>query len=135
MLAYEENYRRLKEVAPDVAMLPSNFDWFLPQLAVGADGLLSGLASLTPAWLADLWVAADRCDLRGMRTASDRLHPIVRAIYGPSPIIAMHTRIKVGLNALGTLYWAQPKLTSVVVGGSEERRVGTGSARTCRVRW
>ena len=46
--AYEDNYRRLKAEAPRVAMLPSNFDWFLAQCAVGADGILSGLASLAP---------------------------------------------------------------------------------------
>src|SRR3546814_16226125 len=123
MLAYEENYRRLKEVAPDVAMLPSNFDWFLPQLAVGADGLLSGLASLTPAWLADLWVAADRFDLRGMRTASDRPHPIVRALYGPSPIIDMHTRIKVGHHAHAIFDCAHPRLPLVPVGRAIENLV------------
>src|SRR3546814_4338600 len=97
-------------------MLPSNVDGCLPQRAVGAEGLLSGLASLNAAWLADLWVAADRCDLRGMRTASDRLHPIVRAIYGPSAVIDMHTRIKVGLNALGIIDCAQPRLPLVAVG-------------------
>lgn len=123
MLAYEENYRRLKKVAPDVAMLPSNFDWFLPQLAVGADGLLSGLASLTPAWLADLWGAADRCDLRAMREASDRLYPIVRAIYGPSPIIDMHTRIKVGLQEMGIIGCAKPRLPLVPVIQEIERMV------------
>jgi hypothetical protein len=48
MMAYEENSSALREKAPDVATLPANFDWFLPQLAVGDDGLLSGIASLTP---------------------------------------------------------------------------------------
>ena len=38
-------------------MLPSNFDWFLPQLAVGADGVLSGLASLLPDLFIELWQA------------------------------------------------------------------------------
>ena len=109
MLAYEENYRALKSAAPDVAVLPSNFDWFLPQLAVGADGLLSGLASLTPGLLSDLWKAADAADLTAMRSASDRLYPIVRAIYGAAPIIDMHSRIKVGLVALGIFENASPR--------------------------
>jgi 4-hydroxy-tetrahydrodipicolinate synthase len=109
MLAYEENYRALKANAPDVAFLPSNFDWFLPQLAVGADGVLSGLASLTPNLLSDLWNAAVSRDLSEMRTASDRLYPIVRAIYGVSPMIDMHTRIKVGLKKLGIIENAAPR--------------------------
>ena len=115
MLAYEENFRALRRAAPDVAMLPSNFDWFLPQLAVGADGLLSGLASLTPVLLAELWQAAEALDLAAMRAASDRLHPVVRAIYGPAPIIDMHSRIKVGLQALGIIDNAAPRLPLVPV--------------------
>ena len=110
MLAYEENFRALKAKAPNVAVLPSNFDWFMPQLAVGADGLLSGLASLTPDWLSDLWKAAEAMDLSAMRAANDRLHPVVRAVYGMAPIIDMHTRIKVGLKALGIIEHAAPRL-------------------------
>ena len=123
MLAYEENYRALRAASCEVAFLPSNYDWFLPQLAVGADGLLSGLASLTPEWLSDLWTAADAMDLKAMRSASDRLHPIVRAIYGPAPIIDMHTRIKVGLKALGIIEHAAPRLPLVGVKSNIEMAI------------
>jgi 4-hydroxy-tetrahydrodipicolinate synthase len=110
MLAYEQNFRAVRKVAPDVAFLPSNFDWFMPQLAIGGDGLLSGLGSLAPQWLFDLWQAAQAMDLAAMRAANDRLHPLVRAIYGAAPIIDMHTRIKVGLKALGIIEHATPRL-------------------------
>lgn len=120
MLAYEENLRMLRRAAPDVAMLPSNFDWFMPQLAVGADGLLSGLASLTPQLLSDLWQASERMDLAAMRAVSDRLHPIVRAIYGPAPIIDMHTRMKVGLKAMGIIDNAVPRLPLLPVASAIE---------------
>jgi len=109
MRAYEENVRAIKAVAPHVAVLPSNYNWFLAQLAVGGDGILSGLASLTPAWLADLWRAAEAQDLAAMRRASDRLHPVVRAIYAAKPVIDMHTRIKVGLVELGIIRDATPR--------------------------
>lgn len=125
ILAYEENYRALKAFAPDVAMLPSNFHWFLAQLAVGADGLLSGLASLAPAWLSDLWLAAEAGDLAGMRTASDRLYPVVRAIYGSPPIIDMHSRIKVGLQSLGVIDCANPRLPLMPVALEMAERVAT----------
>jgi 4-hydroxy-tetrahydrodipicolinate synthase len=123
MLAYEENYRALRVHAPRVAMLPSNYDWFLPQLAVGGDGLLSGLASLTPDWLADLWRAAEVEDLAAMRRASDRLYPVVRAIYGAPPIIDMHTRIKVGLKALGIIRNAAPRPPLLPVGPELEASI------------
>jgi len=107
---YEDNLRALRAEAPGVALLASNFDWFMAQLAVGGDGLLSGLASLAPRQLADLWAAAEAEDLAAMRRENDRLFPLVRAIYGPSPIIDMHTRIKVGLQALGVIANARPRL-------------------------
>jgi 4-hydroxy-tetrahydrodipicolinate synthase len=110
MTAYEDNWRRVKAVRPDMAFLPSNFNWFLPQLAVGGDGILSGLASLTPHWLVDLWRASEAKDLDAMRAASDRLYPIVRSIYGAAPLIDMHTRIKVGLKKLGIIADATPRL-------------------------
>jgi 4-hydroxy-tetrahydrodipicolinate synthase len=109
MLAYEDNWRKIKAVRPDLVILPSNFHWFLAQLAVGGDGILSGLANLTPHWLIDLWRAAEARDLGAMRTASDRLYPIVRTIYGAPPLIDMHTRIKVGLKKLGLIANATPR--------------------------
>ena len=109
MLAYEENWRKVKAARAEVAILPSNFNWFLAQLAVGGDGILSGLASLTPHWLIDLWRASEARDLDAMRAASDRLYPIVRSIYGAYPLIEMHTRIKVGLKKLGVIAHAAPR--------------------------
>ena len=109
MTAYEDNWRRVKEAAPDVSILPSNFDWFLAQVAVGADGILSGLASLAPHFLIDLWRAAEARDLAAMRSASDRLYPIVRNIYGAPPIMDCHMRIKVGLKRLGIIDCALPR--------------------------
>lgn len=110
MTAYEDNWRAVKAARPDLVFLPSNFNWFLPQVSVGADGILSGLASLTPHWLVDLWHAAEKNDLVAMRAASDRLYPVVRSIYAAPPLIDMHTRIKVGLKKLGVIADATPRL-------------------------
>lgn len=109
MLAYDENRRAVKQANPAVAILPSNFHWFLPQLAVGGDGLLSGLVSLAPHLFIELWQASVADDLKAMRAINDRLYPIVRAIYGPAPIIDMHTRMKAGLQALGVIGNADPR--------------------------
>ncbi|MBN9673926.1 dihydrodipicolinate synthase family protein [Roseibium aggregatum] len=110
MLAYDENRRALKDAAPDVALLPSNFHWFFSQVALGGDGILSGLASLVPGLLADLWKASEAMDLAAMRAANDRLYPVVRAIYGPAPVIDMHTRMKDGLEMMGIIKNAAPRL-------------------------
>ncbi|MEI4472887.1 dihydrodipicolinate synthase family protein [Frigidibacter sp. MR17.24] len=110
LLAYDENRRAVKAAAPDTAILPSNFHWFFAQVALGGDGILSGLASLVPGLLADLWQASEAMDLAAMRAANDRLYPVVRAIYGPAPVIDMHTRMKDGLVAMGVIRNATPRL-------------------------
>jgi len=109
MHAYEANVRALRQAAPHVQVLSSNYNWFLAQLAVGGNGILSGLASLAPHWLAALWQASEAGDLAAMREANDRLYPVVCAIYGPRPVIDMHTRIKSGLVTLGVIGNAQPR--------------------------
>ena len=109
MTAYEDNWRRVKAVAPEVSILPSNFDWFLAQCAVGADGILSGLASLTPHFLIDLWRATEASDLTAMRAAGDRLYVIVRTLYAAPPRMDMHTRIKAALKHLGVIDCALPR--------------------------
>jgi len=109
MLAYDENRRAVKKADPKVAVLPSNYNWFLPQLAVGGDGILSGLVSLAPHLFIELWQASLADDLKAMRAVNERLYPIVKAIYGPAPIVDMHTRMKVGLKELGLIRNADPR--------------------------
>lgn len=109
MLAYDENRRAVKQADPEVAFLPSNYNWFLPQLAVGGDGILSGLVSLVPHLFVELWQASVADDLKSMRAVNERLYPIVKSIYGPAPIIDMHTRMKVGLKTLGLIHNADPR--------------------------
>lgn len=107
--AYEDNWRALKAVRPDLMILPSNYGWFLPQLAVGGDGILSGLASLLPRELVAIWRASEAGDLAAMRAASDVLYPIVRGIYGAPPLMDMHTRIKAALADWGVISYGHPR--------------------------
>lgn len=134
IFAYDENRRAVKKAKPDVAVLPSNYNWFLPQLAIGGDGILSGLVSLAPHLFIELWQASLACDLKAMRAVNDRLYPIVQAIYGPAPIIDMHTRMKVGLKALGLIRNADPRppLLPVVPELSDSIAATVGAARHAR---
>ena len=109
IIVYEENWRKIKEAAPNVAVLASNFDWFLAQCSIGTDGILSGLASLAPDILIDLWCATEKSDLDAMRSISDRLYHLVRSIYGTRPRMDMHTRIKEALVAIGVIDCARPR--------------------------
>jgi 4-hydroxy-tetrahydrodipicolinate synthase len=106
---YEDNLRRLRAEAPHVAILPSNYHWLFSQVAIGADGILSGMASFVPHLLCELWAASQADDLKAMRAVNDRLYPIVRTIYGAPPLIDMHTRMKVGLEHMGIIANARPR--------------------------
>ncbi|WP_296578187.1 dihydrodipicolinate synthase family protein [Xanthobacter sp.] len=121
---YEDNLRRIKAVAPDCYMLPSNYHWLVAQVAIGADGILSGMASLIPDLLSDLWSAAEAGDLHTLRALNDQLYPIVRTIYGAPPLIEMHTRIKVALRHLGLISSAVPRRPLLPVPADVAARVG-----------
>ena len=123
MIAYEDNWRAVKAAAPDVGIFPTTAAWFLAQVAVGADGILSGLASLTPHFLIDLWRASQAMDLAKMRAVGDQLYPIVRKIYGAAPKMDMHTRVKVGLKHLGIIDCAVPRAPLLPISKEVEERV------------
>jgi 4-hydroxy-tetrahydrodipicolinate synthase len=120
---YEDNLRLLKAAAPQVAILPSNYHWLFAQVATGADGILSGMASMIPHLLCDLWAATLAGDLKAMRAVNDRLYPIVRMIYGSAPLIDMHTRLKVGLAHMGIIAGARPRPPLLPVPEATARRV------------
>ena len=115
MRAYEENWHAIKSARAEVQVLASNFDWFLAQLAVGSDGILSGLASLVPHQLVDLWRASKDHDLPAMRTASARMLPLVRAIYA-APRNEMYARIKVALQMMNVIDCAKAREPFELVG-------------------
>lgn len=104
---YEDNVRMVRAHAPHVQILASNYHWLLAQLATGADGILSGLASLVPGLLSDMWQARD--DMPALRALNDTIYPVVRTIYGAPPLIDMHTRIKAALHQLGIIACAVPR--------------------------
>ena len=75
------------------------------------------------------WQIADNLPddlLTQMRAANDRLYPVVRAIYGPTPVIDMHTRMKDGLEMMGVIKNAAPRLP--LLPQSDEVREGVRKA-------
>ncbi|MGO1766357.1 MAG: dihydrodipicolinate synthase family protein [Advenella sp.] len=120
---YEDNLRMLREKAPHISILPSNYHWLFAQVAIGADGILSGMASMVPHLLCELWRAASANDFNAMSSVNDRLYPIVRSIYGAPPLIDMHTRLKVGLAHMGVIENATPRPPLLPVTADTARRI------------
>jgi 4-hydroxy-tetrahydrodipicolinate synthase len=129
MRAYEDNYRALKAARADFAILASNFDWFLAQLASGSDGILSGLASLAPQPLVDLWQASQRGDIAAMREANASLQPLVSAIYA-APRNEMYARIKHALQTLGVIASAKARAPFQPVDAVTARAIDAALERT-----
>jgi 4-hydroxy-tetrahydrodipicolinate synthase len=123
IVAYEDNFFAIRAANPDVAILPSSYDFFLSQLAVGADGILSGLGSLAPRLLGRLWAAAQAGNLAEMRAVNEELYPLIRVIYGAKVRMHMHTRIKAGLQAMGIIAGHQPRGPLVALSAAEEAEI------------
>ncbi len=120
---YEENVRRIRQEAPDTAVLASNFRWLFAQAAFGADGILSGLTSLLPDALIELWDAAEAMDLGRMRAVNETMQPFIDAIYGHPPSMDMHTRMKVALKELGVIAEAMPRLPLLLPAPADKTRI------------
>jgi len=119
---YAEVLRRVRAAAPHVSMMPTNIGWIMAQVAIGGDGILSGFASLAPAWLAELWQAAEAKDLGAMRQADDRMNSLLRIIY-EGPRMDVHTRIKSALHHMGVIECAIPRPPLLPLAADAEHRI------------
>jgi 4-hydroxy-tetrahydrodipicolinate synthase len=101
-VAYEANLRALRSLPRHVTVLTTNNAWLLSSLAVGGDGILSGMGSVAADVHVDLYRAVKAGDLDAARRANDRLFPLTQAFYRP-PLLDMHNRMKTALHLLGRL--------------------------------
>ena len=98
-VAFERNLRSVRALGRNVAIWSTQSRWLLADLAVGADGILSGMGSI----VADLHVALAeavwRSDLAVARRVNGRLFPLTQVFYarGGDP----HGRMKYALTRLG----------------------------------
>ena len=96
---FERNLRSVRALGRNVAVWSTNSRWLLADLAVGADGILSGMGSTTADLHVALAEAVWRSDLDAARRVNDRLFPLTQVFYGPGA--NAHTRMKHALVRLG----------------------------------
>jgi 4-hydroxy-tetrahydrodipicolinate synthase len=101
-VTYEGNLRALRALSRHVTVLTTNNAWLLSSLAVGGDGILSGMGSVAADVHVDLYRAVKAGDVDAARRANDRLFPLTQAFYRP-PLLDMHNRMKTALHLLGRL--------------------------------
>lgn len=96
---FEKNLRALRALKRNIAVWSTHSTWLLADLAIGADGILSGMGSITADWHVALAKAVDRSDLDEARNISDRLFPLTQVFYHPGQ--NGHIRMMYALKKLG----------------------------------
>lgn len=98
---FERNLRALRALGRGIAVWSTHSSWLLADLAMGADGLLSGMGSVAADLQVALARAIERSDLTAARQVSDRLFPLTQAFYRPGQ--DAHTRMLYALKKLGRI--------------------------------
>ena len=98
---FETNLRALRGLGKNIAVWSTHSKWLLADLAIGADGILSGMGSITADLHAALAEAIGRSDLTAARKINDRLYPLTQAFYYPGQ--DAHISMKYALKKLGRL--------------------------------
>ncbi|MBM3854182.1 MAG: dihydrodipicolinate synthase family protein, partial [Verrucomicrobia bacterium] len=98
---FERNLRSVRALGRDVAVWSTHSSWLLADLAVGADGILSGMGSVAAELHVALAEAVWRSDLEAARRVAERLFPLTQVFYRPGQ--DAHTRMKHALVRLGRM--------------------------------
>jgi len=98
-VAFELNMRSVRALGRDVAIWSTHSRWLLADLAVGADGILSGMGSIAANLHVALAEAVWRSDLAVARQVNNRLFPLTQVFYRPGG--DPHTRMKYALQRIG----------------------------------
>jgi 4-hydroxy-tetrahydrodipicolinate synthase len=125
IVAFERNMRALRGTGRPVAVLSSFTMSLMATFLLGADGVISGMGSVTADLHVELFEACQKGDVEEARRVNDRLDPLVRVFYAP-PFVDMHNRMKEALVLLGRIPAAhvRPPLTPV----STAERAAIGQA-------
>jgi 4-hydroxy-tetrahydrodipicolinate synthase len=99
---YENNMLALSALDPAVSVLTSNNEWWLADLALGGDGILSGSGPVLAKEQVALWRAMAAGDLAAAREVQARIRPLLKVFYR-SPSIDMHNRMKNALVMMGVV--------------------------------
>ena len=96
---FETNLRALRGLNRNIAVWSTHSRWLLADLAIGADGILSGMGSITADLHVALAEAVHRSDLKAARKINDRIFPLTQIFYRPGQ--NAHVRMMYALKKLG----------------------------------
>ncbi len=96
---FERNMRALRSLEKDVAVWSTHSKWLLADLAIGADGILSGMGSVAADLQVALAEAVQASDLTTARQINDLIFPLTQVFYQPGK--DAHVLMKYALKKLG----------------------------------
>jgi 4-hydroxy-tetrahydrodipicolinate synthase len=102
IIVYERNLRALKSLDKDIAVLSSFSRSLFASLCLGADGILSGHASLVADLHVQLFQAVQKQDLALAGEIWQTIRPVAEVCYD-DPFLDGHNRMKVALAELGRI--------------------------------
>lgn len=99
---YEAHLRAISQLPQKVSVLTTHSTWLLSSLALGGDGILSGMGSVTPHLHVALLDAIERSHLPGARAINDQLWNLTKVFYSTLGVDP-HSLMKVALVQTGKL--------------------------------
>lgn len=93
---HERQLRQLHARSPRISVFTTHSAWLMASLAIGADGLLSGMGSVAAQLQSDMYDAVKSNDLKTARQLQERMFPLTEAFYS-DPWVDMHNRMKEAL--------------------------------------
>ncbi|ORE91367.1 dihydrodipicolinate synthetase [Stappia sp. 22II-S9-Z10] len=100
---YEENWRMLSRIAPEVAVMASGDEHLLTSYLIGTVGSQVSLAAVVPGLVCDLWEAAAAGRWEAARAHHERLYPLAALIYRGRTGFEAGARLKACLKLLGII--------------------------------
>ena len=119
---YEEEYRTLKAVRPEISFLNANDVQLLSYFSIGSDGTLVGYACLAPELIVRLYEAVKKGNLKEAMKINDHMYPLTKAIYS-HPRLYWHTRIKEALVMMGEIKCAAARPFLPPISKDERRNI------------
>ena len=119
---YEEEYRTLKAVRPEISFLNANDVQLLSYFSIGSDGTLVGYACLAPELIVGLYEAVRKGNLKKAMEINDTMYPLTRAIYS-HPRLYWHTRIKEALRMMGEIKCAASRPFLPPISNDERKNI------------
>ena len=119
---YEEEYRTLKAVRPEISFLNANDIQLLSYFSIGSDGTLVGYACLAPELIVRLYDAVRKGNLKEAMRINDRMYPLTKAIYSHLRL-NWHTRIKEALVMMGEIKCAAARPFLPPISKDERRNI------------